>query len=80
MSTFQFLHVHHGHDQGPVIQRVDNFIRWINGLLIVQSKLRMQQFYPLDLLGIYPLDKVIHSSYNRALCQNDFQHTLNVQD
>ena len=56
---------------GPVVRRVDNFIQRINhcpadkigAFLILIGQLA--NF--IHRIGIYPLDKVIHSSYNRAL-------------
>ena len=55
---------------GPVVQRVDNFIRWMNPypadkigafLILIGQRAKF-----IHWIGIYPLDKVVHSSYNRA--------------
>ena len=57
--------------QGPVVRRVDNFIQQINlypadkiGAFLI---LIGQRTNFIHWTGIYPLDKVIHSLYNRAL-------------
>ena len=54
----------------PVVQRVDNFIQWISPcpvdkigafLILIGQRANL-----IHWIGIYPLDKVIRSSYNRA--------------
>ena len=57
--------------QGLVVQRVDNFIQQINpypvdkiGMFLI---LIGQRAHCIHCIGIYPLDKVIHSLYNQAL-------------
>ena len=57
-------------DQGPVVRRVDNFIQRINpypvdkiGAFLI---LIGQRANFIHWTGIYPLDKVIYSSYNWA--------------
>ena len=56
--------------QGPVVRRVDNFTQLINSNLVDKIGaffiLVGQQANFIHGIGIYPLDKVIHSSYNRA--------------
>ena len=56
--------------QGPVVQRMGNFIQWINFYpadkicaFLILIGLRANFIY---CIGIYPLDEVIHSSYNHA--------------
>ena len=55
---------------GPVVRRVDNFIQQINPystdrigafLNLIGQRAKFIQW-----IGIYPLDRVIHPSYNRA--------------
>ena len=56
--------------QGPVVRRVDNFIQQMNPypadktgayLILIGQRTNF-----IHWIGIYPLEKVIHSSYNRA--------------
>ena len=78
-------------DIGPVVWRVGNFIQRINpypadnvGVVLI---LTGQRANFIHWIGIYPLDKVIHSSYiyNRAKyttgiylfsCRSDFQSVI----
>ena len=64
-------------NQGPVVRRVDNFIQQINPypvdkigafLILIGQRANFVHW-----TGIYPLDKVIHSSYNRAQIKNTWQ-------
>ena len=56
--------------QGPVVRRVDNFIQQMNPypadktgayLILIGQRANF-----IHWIGIYPLENVIHSSYNRA--------------
>ena len=59
---------------GPVVRRVDTFIQRINpypvdkiGAFLILIRQRANFIH---WIAIYPLDKVNHSSYNRALWNN----------
>ena len=64
-------------NQGPVVRRVDNFIQQINPYLVDKIGAFLiligQRASFVHWIGIYPLDKVIHSSYNRAQIMNTWQ-------
>ena len=63
-------------DLDPVARRVDNFIQRINsypadkiGAFLI---LIGQRASYINWIRIYPLDKVIHSLYNRALMEHEY--------
>ena len=70
-------------DQGPVVRRVDNIIQRINSypadkigafLILIGQRVNF-----IHWIGIYPLDKVIHSLYNRALLVIVVRHKMCIK-
>ena len=61
-------------DLGPVVRRVDNFIQLINPYPVDKTGVFLiligQRANFIHWIGIFPLDKVIHSLCNWALVGN----------